>query len=303
MPDTETLTQPETEPASPPAAERPALEPPQEERAADAPDVSQEQEGAAEREEASEPVELPEGWQDHDDVKAGLTSVREEAKEEGKREQQGLKDREIRELRVTHAAALQTTARDATSGAVVSSVIDAVSAFTKLAKAEGSTAEAVKAQLEEILSDNEKWAGAFDNAARAESEQTGRNAGLTHSSQLLQDGLNKEDTAKFAEFTKDLNTSVQLREITWDQAFGKGLAKRDEYVRADEAAKLEKLVSERETEEKKATNRKDQKPAAVVAGRSGGGKVQYSNLVEARMAHAKGEIDKQEMRAAKLRFP
>ena len=73
MPDEETLTQPdETEPAST-ADERPALEPPQEEQVADAPDASQGQEEAAEREEAPEPVELPEGWQDHDDVKAGVT--------------------------------------------------------------------------------------------------------------------------------------------------------------------------------------------------------------------------------------
>ena len=279
MPDEETLTQPdETESAST-TDERPALEPPQEEQVADAPDASQGQEEAAEREEAPEPVELPEGWQDHGDVKAGLTSAREEAKEEGKREQQGLKDREIRELKVVQMEALQTTARDATSSAIVGSVVDAVSAFTKLAKAEGSTAAEVRSQLEEILSENASWAAAFDGAARTESEQTGRNAGLTHSSQLLQGGLNKEDTAKFADFTRDLNTSVRLREITWDQAFGKGLAFRDGLIRDSEATKLEKLTTERQAEETRATERNGQKPAAKVAGRSGGEKTSTANDV------------------------
>ena len=271
MPDTETLTQPETESASPPADERVALEPPQAEQVVDAPDASQGQEEAAEREETPEPVELPEGWQDHDDVKAGLNSVREEAKEEGKREQQGSKDREIRELRATHAEALQTTARDATSAAVVSSVIDGVSAYTKFLKESGSTTAEAQTQLEEILNNNASWAGAFDNAARAEMEQVGRNAGMTHASQLLQTGLNKDDTAKFAEFNRDLNTSIRLKEITWDKAFDKSLARRDEFIRADEASKLEKLTTERETEEGKATARSGQKPAIAVAGRSGPG--------------------------------
>ena len=126
-------------------------------------------------------------------------------------------------------------------------------------------------EITEVLEQNASWATAFNDAVRSEARLTGENDGLQHSSQLLYGGLNKADTVSFAQIMRDLGTAVDLKELTWDQAFNKGLGERDNLIRADEATKLEKLTSEREAEETRATERNGKKPAAKVAGRSGGG--------------------------------
>lgn len=306
MPDNETLT-----PAEPTQTEQalevealPALEPTSEE-----PVQADPVEEATE--ETVEQPDLPEGWQEHAETKTLLETARKDSHAEGYQKGQSdtakSKDSELRDQRISAEDSKQQAIKTVMAGEVVGNASKAVESFLlKLETDQSFTTAEANQELRKILNDNKEFAAAFDASAHIESIEVGKRQGMMDASRFIQSGLTKELTTQMSEAIAEINKDIRdpQTSTTWEQGFALGLQKRDELVRADEATKLEKLASERTGKETKAQERDGQKSAANTNGRgsAGASKGKYTTLIEARTAHAAGEISNEEMREAKLRF-
>jgi hypothetical protein len=214
--------------------------------------------------------ELPEGWRDHDQAKAH----RQEGHSEGFQQAQGqfekAHQRELRQLRAEHQEGLQRAEQAATSNEAVSRVTGAAQAFMDEIE-KGASAEDAEKAMSRLLRNNADWARVFSGTTRQAGHGEGYNQGIAKASGLIYEGLPKEAAEELGDLTEEMTVQVQEGTVTREVAFGKLLAKRDELIRTDEAAKLGKLRTEREAQEGRAQKRNGQPVPAEPAGSAGGG--------------------------------
>ena len=265
MSETDTLTEPSTDQAST-GEEKETSQELKETGADGADNERQPQEAGAEAEQKE--TTLPEGWADHDDVKALV----EETRSGG----QSQMDKRIRELRADHVRALNDTAQQAIAGNAVQEVSKAVGMVaTKLE--EGLTPEEADAVLKPILDRYENFAAIYNGATLKDATSQGGELGFQRAQNFITEGLSKEGVVVMEAEIKDVETALTLKELPSREAgFVRLLAKRDEQVRIEATAKVEGERKGRETAEDRATKRNENGKAPDTQGRGSAGGRSYT---------------------------
>ena len=273
MPDTDTLTKPETDQASTEDEKDTSQE--LSDSGADGADTErQPQEAGAEAENTTENqlADLPEGWADHKEVKSLLAKHGMDTLAKLQSE----KDKQIREIRADHVRALNDTAQQAIAGNAVQEVSKAVGMVaTKLE--EGLTPEEADAVLKPILDQYENFAAIYNGATLKAATTQGGELGFQRAQNFITEGLSKEGVTVMEAEIKDVETALTLKELPSREAgFVRLLAKRDEQVRIEATAKVESERKDRETAEDRATTREKNGKAPDTQGRGSAGGRSYT---------------------------
>ena len=264
MPETDTLTEPGTDQVSTEEKKAPLPE----SGAGETDNERQSQEAGAEAEKKENKIELPEGWADHEDVKALV----EETRSGG----QSKMDKRIREIRADHVRASNDIAQQAIASNAVQEVSKAVGLVaTKLE--EDLTPEEADAVLKPILDRYESFAAIYNGATLKDATSQGGELGFQRAQNFITEGLSKEGVKVMEAEIKDVETALTLKELPSREAgFIRLLAKRDERVRIEATAKVESERKDRETAEDRATKRQENGKAPDTQGRGSAGGRSYT---------------------------
>lgn len=222
-----------------------------------------------EAKETPEEQRLPDGWRDTEEAKG----LRSEGYADAQSQLEKAHQRSLKELKADHADQTQQTIRDTRAEAIVTNNLRAVEGFLSKVK-DIDTGEA-REELKQVLQQNPEYASIFSTqwkeSVRKEGNALGVEEGLTSASRMLFNGLHKDLSESLTKFLEDVNLDMRAGEITRSDALGKLIGKRDELIREEESAKLQKLREDREGQEARASERDGQKPPVAVAGKSGDG--------------------------------
>ncbi len=237
------------------------------------------EEGKEEAEQEEQRLELPEGWQDAEDAKAW----RQEAHDEGFKKAQSIKDREALERDAQHAEEIERVSGVIQASQAVKDLTNVANAIIKdLKEVPGTSAEAITS-FKQLVDENEKWAELLSNEKQTVAQEQGRVEGISLASEMMQEALPKEMARQLGEFVNQKSLEYRAQKVTVGAAYKQIVGKLIEIVRADEEAKVEKMVSERKDQEARAEKREGEKPAVKVDGRGATGSRRYTRTQLSKM--------------------
>jgi len=257
-----------------------------------APDVSTTEatvEAGAAPETPVEGPQLPEGWNDHPEVKAKLAEHYQQGQSKGDRAFR----RQVQEIEGHFEERSRQIEQSVSASRVVTDLGQALAELSDTAKI-GNNTELLLG-IQQLFTRNENWAQVLGQDLR----NAGRGDFARDLSTKLYEGLEEDASEDLADVVSDLNAKLRRGQLKDADAFQKMLGERDKILRTswekEKEAEIEKKVLARLEAEGRAVQRNGNPPAVKVENAAGGG-TGWRTKTEARNLHVAGKLTNTEMR-------